>query len=276
MALRVDTLYLNLVSRILTEGENKTSRGGSISPTKSVFGHSMSFDLREEFPILSSKRINFDNVSAELTWFIRGETNINTLRAPQIWAPWADENGECGPIYGYQWRNFKKSDGTGVDQLKELIHLLKNSPDSRRMVVTAWNPADLEHMALPPCHMSFQCYTVNGYLDLQVYQRSVDVPVGLPYNLASYALLTHMLAHESGLIPRYLHHVSGDAHIYDNQRSGIERQLSRLADAVQRPLPKLTLPQHKSIWSLAGDDFPEDFKLTGYKPMGFIKFPVEV
>lgn len=262
-----DDIYLELVRHILTNGSPRTNRTGV--DTLSVFGYQMRFDLTAGFPLLTTKRIHFAKIYHELMWFLRGDTNVNTLKAPEIWSPWADEDGECGPIYGAQWRNW---DGDPFwDQIAKLIDGLKNNPDSRRHIVTAWNPSKLDDMALPPCHCFFQCNVSDGNLDLHLYQRSADVPIGVPYNIASYALLTHMLAWECGLKPRHFIHSLGDAHIYVNQIDGIHQQLSRKP----RISPLLSKPEFTFAELIQRDD-PKDVGLLDYNPHPFIKMPVAV
>lgn len=224
------------------------------------------YDMREGFPLLTTKKVLFKAVVYELLWFLRGSTNINddlTQHTP-IWDAWADESGDLGPIYGYQWRNWN---GQGIDQIQNAIDMIKNNPNSRRIIVSAWNPADVERMALPPCHTMFQFYVSRGHLDCQLYQRSADLALGVPFNIASYALLTHMIAHECDLAPGVFIHTIGDAHIYLNHIEGLQTQLRR----TPKKLPTLALADKKL------DDFRyEDIELVGYEHDAFIKFAVAV
>jgi len=269
--------YLDLVAHVLTHGEKKSDRTGT--GTISVFGYQYRLDLREGFPLLTTKKVVFDNVLRELLWFIKGAQNTNDGLKPEckIWDAWADESGYVGKIYGYQWRNWEKAvpiDGAPgqyrldhVDQLTALIEGIKKNPDSRRHIVSAWNPGNMDDMALPPCHAFFQFYVVNGYLDCQLYQRSADIAVGVPFNIASYALLLMMVAQECGLQPRHFVHTFGDAHIYSDHLSGLERQLSRKPGA----LPRVMIAK-KPFFELTF----EDFSLEDYTPQPFISFPVAV
>lgn len=268
--------YLDLVSHVLENGDQKKDRTGT--GTVSVFGYQMKFDLREGFPIVTTKKVLFDAVVWELLWFLRGSTNINddlTQHTP-IWNAWAREGGELGPVYGYQWRKWDKfvwDDCQAayrkehVDQITQAIETIKKNPDSRRIIVSAWNVADIEKMALPPCHAFFQFYVVNGHLDCQLYQRSADIALGVPFNISSYALLLAMVANECGLKPRYFVHTLGDAHIYSNHIDGLKMQLERKP----HPLPKLVLADKKVL-----DYKFDDFKLEGYQFDPFIKFPIAV
>jgi len=268
--------YLDLVKEVLKNGEGKEDRTGT--GTISIFGMQKKYDLRKGFPLITTKKVRFDAIILELLWFLRGSTNINdnlTQHTP-IWDAWADENGELGPIYGYQWRKWEKfvSEGdrgpyrkTHVDQIKNAIDLIKNNPSSRRIIVTAWNPADIDKMALPPCHCFFQFNVIGKRLDLQLYQRSCDIALGVPYNIASYSALLMMVAQECNLEPGIFVHTMGDAHIYSNHIEGLKEQLKRKP----RPLPILKIAQ-KSFWDLE----LEDFQLTGYEHDAFIKFPVAV
>lgn len=268
--------YLDLVREVLENGATKSDRTGT--GTISVFGVQKKYDLRDGFPMVTTKKVRFDAILRELLWFLRGSTNINdelTEYTP-IWNAWADENGDLGPIYGYQWRNWEKFEAEGdrgpyrktsIDQIQNAIDLLKNNPDSRRILVSAWNVADLDRMALMPCHTFFQLYVVNGRLDLQLYQRSADIALGVPYNIASYAILLMMFAQECGFEPGILVHTIGDAHIYSNHIEGLKEQLKRTPGK---------LPQLK-IADKAFDDLKfEDFELVGYEHEAFIKFPVAV
>lgn len=267
--------YLDLVKHIIEKGEKKEDRTGT--GTLSVFGYQMRFDLREGFPLLTTKKVLFPAVVRELLWFLRGATNIHDELAQYtpIWNAWADELGELGPIYGYQWRSWEQFvpqpqggyQVQHIDQIQQAIDLIKHQPDSRRIIVSAWNVADIPRMALPPCHAFFQFYVVNGRLDCQLYQRSADVALGVPFNIASYALLMSLVARECGLVPGYFVHTLGDAHLYLNHLEGIQLQLTRQP----RPLPQL---------KISGDDFWnirfEDIELLNYDPYPFIKFPIAV
>ena len=268
--------YLDLVRHILEHGERKEDRTGT--GTLAVFGCQSKYDLRDGFPILTTKKVLFDAVVWELLWFLKGSTNINddlTQHTP-IWNAWAKADGELGPIYGYQWRKWEKFawdekaqkyHKEHIDQISQAVHLIKTNPDSRRIIVNAWNVGDIDKMALPPCHAFFQFYVVNGRLDCQLYQRSADVALGVPFNIASYALLMSMVAAECGLTPGIFTHTLGDAHIYLNHIDGIKLQLTRAPG----PLPRLQLPR-KNVLAYTF----EDFKLTGYQPAAFIKFPIAV
>jgi thymidylate synthase len=265
----VDQQYQNLVTEIMMEGTNKPSRAGD---TRSIFDYTMKFDLRDGFPLLSTKKIVFDNVYAELMWFLRGDSNIKTLRAPQLWKPWAKEDGDCGRIYGVQFRDWRNENGETTDQLQKLIETLGTNPNDRRMIVTAWNPGELEQMALPPCHMFFQCYVSDGYLDLSMWQRSCDVAIGVPYNIASYALLLMMLAKETNFIPRFFNHHLGDAHIYTHHFDGLKKQLARES----KVMPRLFLDYKDCMLDAARRDSPDDYVLENYDPAPFIKFSLNV
>ena len=264
--------YLSLIQEILDNGEEKSDRTGT--GTISIFGTQTKYDLREGFPLVTTKKVYFSSMLHELLWFIKGSTNINDNLNTKIWDAWADADGNLGPIYGYQWRFWEKhTEENGqinkhhVDQLAHLIDSLKNNPDSRRHIVSAWNVADLDRMALPPCHTFFQCYVCNGHLDLQLYQRSADVAVGVPFNIASYSLLLMMLAQECNLIPRHFIHTIGDAHLYTNHLEGIKEQLKRTPKA----RPTVTIA-NKPFFDLTFDDF----ELNNYSHDDFIKFAVAV
>ncbi|RMH03226.1 MAG: thymidylate synthase [Planctomycetota bacterium] len=256
--------YLDLVRHVLEHGERRGDRTGT--GTLSVFGTQTRYDLRTGFPILTTKKVLFPAVVRELLWFLRGSTNIHddlTQHTP-IWDAWADENGDLGPIYGYQWRNWG---GQGIDQIKEAIRLIREEPESRRIVVSAWNVADLPRMALPPCHTLFQFYVCGRRLDCQLYQRSADLALGVPFNISSYALLLSMVAQETGLQPGWFIHTIGDAHIYLNHVDGLREQLRRRP----RPLPELRLAPKPF------DEIRfEDIELIGYDPAPFIRFPIAV
>ena len=268
--------YLELVKYILDNGERKEDRTGT--GTISVFGYQSKYDLRLGFPLLTTKKVLFDAVIYELLWFLKGSTNINddlTQHTP-IWNAWAKPDGELGPIYGYQWRRWPKIvfdektmtyRQTYIDQIAQALHLIKTSPTSRRIIVSAWNVSDIDRMSLPPCHAFFQFYVANGRLDCQLYQRSADVALGVPFNIASYALLLCMVAKECDLIPGIFTHTLGDAHIYLNHLDGIKTQLARNpGDLPRLELPKRNLLEYKF----------DDFNLIGYKPESFIKFPIAV
>lgn len=268
--------YLDLVRTVLEEGEQREDRTGT--GTLSMFGMQAKYDLRKGFPLLTTKKVNFPAVVRELLWFLRGSTNINDdlTQHTAIWDAWADENGELGPIYGYQWRNwptYELDEKSGlyrknhIDQIERVLDLIKTNPASRRIIVSAWNVGDLDKMALPPCHLLFQFYVINGRLDCQLYQRSADLAVGVPFNIASYALLMMMVARETGLVPGVFTHTIGDAHVYLNHLEGLKVQLSRSPG----PLPLVEISD-KPMFAL---EF-EDFKLLNYAHQGFIKFPVAV
>lgn len=261
--------YLDLLQEIMDHGVFKSDRTGV--GTKSVFGHQMRFDLSEGFPLLTTKKVHLKSIIYELLWFIKGSTNISYLKehGVSIWDEWADENGDLGPVYGQQWRSWQTPDGHNIDQLSQVVETIRNNPDSRRMIVCAWNPSDVDRMALPPCHCFFQFYVAEGRLSCQLYQRSADTFLGVPFNIASYALLTMMIAQVCGLKPGEFIHTTGDTHIYLNHFEQVREQLSR----EPKPLPKMLInPEVKSIF-----DFTyEDFKLEGYDPWPAIKAPVAV
>lgn len=261
--------YLDLLTRVLEHGVEKSDRTGT--GTLSVFGHQMRFDLAEGFPLLTTKRVHLKSIVHELLWFLRGDTNVKSLQQSgvTIWDEWADERGELGPIYGHQWRSWPAPDGRHVDQIAGVVREIRANPDSRRLVVSAWNVADLPAMALPPCHALFQLYVARGRLSCQLYQRSADVFLGVPFNIASYALLTHMIAQVTGLGPGELVHTFGDAHLYTNHLEQARLQLGR----EPRPLPVLRLnPEVRAI-----DDFRyEDVSLEGYRPHPAIAAPIAV
>jgi thymidylate synthase len=229
--------YLDLMRRVRDQGVAKSDRTGT--GTLSVFGHQMRFDLEAGFPLVTTKQLHLRSIIYELLWFLRGDTNIGYLKehGVRIWDEWADETGELGPVYGRQWRSWAAPDGTTIDQIADVVARLRTDPDSRRLIVSAWNPADVEHMALPPCHCLFQFYVAEGRLSCQLYQRSADVFLGVPFNIASYALLTHMVAHVTGLRAGEFVHTLGDAHLYLNHLEQADVQLSR----TPRPLPRLVI-----------------------------------
>ncbi len=261
--------YLDLLQRIMDTGVIKTDRTGT--GTKSVFAHQMRFDLNEGFPLLTTKKVHLRSIIHELLWFIKGDTNIKYLQDNKvtIWDEWADENGDLGPVYGHQWRSWPAPDGRKIDQLRDVIEMIRNHPDSRRMLVCAWNPGEIDKMALPPCHCLFQFYVADGKLSCQLYQRSADTFLGVPFNIASYALLTMMIAQDCGLGLGEFIHTTGDTHIYLNHFDQVREQLSRSP----RALPKMKLnPEVKSVF-----DFKyEDFTLEEYDPWPAIKAPVSV
>ena len=261
--------YLDLVREVLERGARKTDRTGT--GTLSVFGRQLRFDLRASFPLLTTKKLHFKSILYELLWFLRGETNVRWLqeRGVSIWDEWADEKGELGPVYGYQWRHWRTPDGKEIDQIRQVVESLKKKPDSRRHIVSAWNPADVERMALPPCHALFQFYAAGGKLSCQMYQRSADLFLGVPFNIASYAALTLMVAQVTGLAADEFVLTLGDAHLYLNHLEQAKQQLAR----EPKPLPRLKLnPQVKDIFGFAY----EDFTLEGYEPHPAIKAPIAV
>lgn len=261
--------YLDLMQRILDEGVAKSDRTGT--GTRSVFGHQMRFDLREGFPLVTTKKLHLRSIIHELLWFLRGETNVASLneRGVTIWDEWADDNGNLGPIYGYQWRSWPAPNGTSIDQIQWLLDEIERNPDSRRLIVSAWNVAQIEQMALPPCHTLFQFYIADGRLSCQLYQRSADVFLGVPFNIASYALLTMMVAQVAGYEPGDFIHTFGDAHLYSNHFEQAREQLSR----TPKPLPTMRL--NREVKSLFDFRF-EDFTLENYAPHPHIKAPVAV
>ena len=262
--------YLALLDRILTEGTEKTDRTGT--GTLSVFGHQMRFDLSEGFPLLTTKKLHLKSIIYELLWFLSGDTNVRYLQqhGVSIWDEWADPaSGDLGPVYGHQWRSWPGKDGQTIDQISQVVELIRHHPDSRRIMVTAWNPAETEDMALPPCHCLFQFYVANGRLSLQLYQRSADTFLGVPFNIASYALLLQMMSQVCHLEPGEFIHTTGDTHLYLNHLEQARLQLTR----TPRPLPRMVInPKVESLF-----DFKyEDFKLEGYDPNPHIKAEVAV
>jgi thymidylate synthase len=261
--------YLDLLRRVRTEGVRKRDRTGT--GTLSVFGHQMRFDLAAGFPLLTTKKLHVKSIIHELIWFLAGDTNIGYLKANgvRIWDEWADANGDLGPVYGKQWRSWATPGGQAIDQIKDVVATLETDPDSRRLIVSAWNPADIPRMALAPCHCLFQFYVADGRLSCQLYQRSADVFLGVPFNIASYALLTMMMAQVTGLEPGDFVHTFGDAHLYVNHLDQADEQLRR----APRPAPVMTIdPGVRSIF-----DFRiEHFELSGYEPLPHIAAPVSV
>ncbi len=261
--------YHDLMERILADGAEKGDRTGT--GTLSVFGHQMRFDLAQGFPMVTTKKLHLKSIVYELLWFLRGDTNIKYLNdnGVSIWNEWADENGELGPVYGKQWRSWPSEDGGTIDQIANVVAMIKRSPDSRRLIVSAWNPAEVDKMALPPCHCLFQFYVAKGKLSCQLYQRSADVFLGVPFNIASYALLTLMMAQVTGYKPGEFVHTLGDAHLYLNHIEQARLQLSRGPKA----LPVMTL--NPAVKELFGFSY-EDFTLEGYDPHPHIKAKVAV
>ena len=261
--------YLDLIKHVLANGVEKSDRTGT--GTKSVFGYQMRFNLADGFPLLTTKKVHLKSIIYELLWFLKGDTNVHYLQenGVRIWNEWADENGDLGHIYGYQWRSWPDYEGGHIDQIAQAIDQIKNTPDSRRIIVSAWNVAEVPHMALPPCHSFFQFYVADGKLSLQLYQRSGDIFLGVPFNIASYALLLMMVAQVTGLEPGEYIHTLGDAHIYTNHFDQVHEQLTR----TPRKLPKMVInPDVKSIF-----DFKyEDFRLESYDPYPAIKGVVAV
>ncbi len=261
--------YLTLLSDILEHGADKSDRTGT--GTRSLFGYQMRFDLSKGFPLLTTKKLHLKSIIYELLWFLRGETNVRWLQehGVKIWDEWADENGDLGPVYGSQWRSWPAPDGRHIDQIANLVQSIKTKPDSRRHIVSAWNPAEVDDMALPPCHCLFQFYVANGKLSCQLYQRSADTFLGVPFNIASYALLTHMMAQVCDLEVGDFVHSFGDVHLYSNHFDQARLQLSR----EPRPLPRLIInPERKKL-----EDFVfEDFAFEGYDPHPHIKADVSV
>lgn len=261
--------YLDLLAHIVANGTAKTDRTGT--GTKSIFGHQMRFDLRQGFPLVTTKKLHLKSIVHELLWFLKGDTNVGYLQenGVRIWNEWADERGDLGPIYGYQWRSWPDYEGGFVDQISEVVHTIRQNPDSRRMVVSAWNVGDLKKMSLPPCHAFFQFYVADSTLSLQLYQRSADVFLGVPFNIASYALLLLMMAQVTGLQAGDFVHTLGDTHIYTNHLEQVKLQLAR----EPRTLPVMQInPSVKDIFAFRYDDFV----LEHYDPHPHIKAPVAV
>jgi thymidylate synthase len=261
--------YLDLMRHVRDNGIRKEDRTGT--GTISVFGYQMRFDLADGFPVVTTKKLHLRSIIHELLWFLQGDTNIKYLHdnGVSIWDEWADENGDLGPVYGYQWRSWPTPNGESIDQIKLLLDQIKNSPDSRRLMVSAWNPACVDQMALPPCHCLFQFYVAEGRLSCQLYQRSADIFLGVPFNIASYALLTLMVAQECGLEPGEFVHTFGDAHLYSNHLEQVETQLAR--EPLALPTMKLN-PDVSSVFDFSYDDF----ELVGYEAHPHIKAPVAV
>ncbi|AGI22189.1 thymidylate synthase [Pseudomonas sp. ATCC 13867] len=261
--------YLDLMRHVREHGTFKSDRTGT--GTYSVFGHQMRFDLAEGFPLVTTKKCHLKSIVHELLWFLKGSTNIAYLKenGVSIWDEWADENGDLGPVYGYQWRSWPAPDGRHIDQIANLIQMLKNNPDSRRLIVSAWNPALIDEMALPPCHALFQFYVADGKLSCQLYQRSADIFLGVPFNIASYALLTLMVAQVAGLQPGEFIWTGGDCHLYANHLEQTDLQLTR------QPLPLPTMKINPEVKDLFEFRF-EDFELVGYEAHPHIKAPVAV
>ena len=261
--------YLDLLARVLDLGVDRDVRTGN--GTRAVFGHQMRFDLAAGFPLLTTKKLHIRSIIHELLWFVSGDTNIRYLQdnGVSIWDEWADDNGDLGPVYGKQWRHWQTPDGREIDQLAELISMIKSNPESRRLMLTAWNPTDVPHMALPPCHCLFQFHVAKGRLSCQLYQRSADIFLGVPFNIASYALLTHMIARICGLKPGEFVHVLGDAHLYSNHFDQAREQLSRTPGA----LPQLVI--HRTPDNIDGFHF-DDFEITGYDAQPHIAAPIAV
>ena len=261
--------YQDLLSRILSEGIKKEDRTGT--GTISVFGHQARYNLEDGFPLLTTKKLHLKSIIYELLWFLKGDTNIKYLKdhGVSIWDEWADENGELGPVYGHQWRSWPDYNGGTIDQISNVVEMIKHNPDSRRMIVNAWNVAEVDNMALPPCHTMFQFYVANGKLSLQLYQRSADTFLGVPFNIASYALLLQMVAQVTGLQPGEFVHTTGDTHLYLNHIEQAKLQLTR----TPRPLPRMIInPDIKDLFSF---DF-DDFQLEGYDPYPHSKAAVSV
>lgn len=261
--------YHDLMRHILDAGVDRGDRTGT--GTRSVFGHQMRFNLSDGFPLVTTKKLHLKSIVHELLWFLSGDTNVRYLQenGVKIWDDWADENGDLGPVYGYQWRSWPAPDGRSIDQISQLLRMIRENPNSRRLIVSAWNPALVDEMALPPCHCLFQFYVADGKLSCQLYQRSADVFLGVPFNIASYALLTMMIAQVSGLATGEFVHTLGDAHLYHNHLDQAREQLTREA----RRLPAMALnPDVQDLFAFSYDDF----ELSGYDPHPHIKAPIAV
>lgn len=267
-AASIPTPYEELLKNVLEHGAQKSDRTGT--GTRSLFGHQLRYDLSKSFPLLTTKKVYFHGVIGELLWFLRGESNVSWLQENKIriWNEWADDNGELGPVYGVQWRSWPTPDGQHIDQIQAVMDQLKNNPDSRRILVSAWNVSELDKMALMPCHLLFQLYVADGKLSMQVYQRSADMFLGVPFNIASYAALTHMFAQQTDLEVGELIWTGGDVHIYNNHVEQVKEQLSR----EPRKYPQLKLKKAQSIFDYSF----EDFEVEGYDPHPAIKAPVSV
>jgi thymidylate synthase len=265
---RLDQQYEDLLRHVLANGEHKADRTGT--GTRSVFGYQMRFDLKQGFPLITTKRVHFRSVAVELLWFLRGERNIKWLKenGVSIWDEWADEDGDLGPVYGAQWRSWPTPDGGSIDQISQVIDLLRTNPDSRRMIVSAWNVADVPDMALPPCHAMFQFYVAGGRLSCQLYQRSADLFLGVPFNIASYALLVHLVAAQTGLAVGDFIWTGGDCHIYDNHLEQVTEQLSREV----LPFPALKVARADSLFDYTFGDL----EIVGYEHHPAISAPVAV
>ncbi len=261
--------YLDLLEKVMNEGTDRGDRTGT--GTRAIFGHQMRFDLADGFPVLTTKKLHLRSIIVELLWFLKGETNIGYLHehGVSIWDEWADENGELGPVYGAQWRSWPDGKGGRIDQIARLVEELKTNPNSRRHIVSAWNPAEVDEMALPPCHCLFQFHVADGRLSCQLYQRSADIFLGVPFNIASYALLTLMLAQVTGLKPGEFIHTLGDAHLYHNHFDQAREQLGRTPGAL--PVMKLN-PAVKDVFAFT----PGDFELVGYEAAPTIRAPIAV
>jgi thymidylate synthase len=261
--------YLDLLQHVLNDGVRKGDRTGT--GTLSVFGYQMRFDLHQGFPLLTTKKLHLKSIIYELLWFLRGDSNIQYLQehGVRIWNPWADENGDLGPVYGVQWRSWKAANGQEIDQIAHIVEQIKTNPDSRRLIVSAWNVGELEEMALPPCHMTFQFYVANNRLSCQLYQRSADIFLGVPFNIASYALLTLMMAQVCGLQPGDFVHTLGDAHLYLNHLEAAQEQLTR------DPFPLPIMEINPQVDSLFAFDYA-DFQLRNYQAHPHIKAPISV
>ncbi|MBO9419841.1 thymidylate synthase [Labrenzia sp. R4_2] len=261
--------YHDLLSKILEDGIDRGDRTGT--GTRSIFGHQMRFDLSKGFPLVTTKKLHLRSIIHELLWFVAGDTNIAYLKenGVKIWDDWADENGDLGPVYGYQWRSWPAPDGRSIDQISNVLEMIRKSPESRRLIVSAWNPALVDEMALPPCHALFQFYVADGKLSCQLYQRSADVFLGVPFNIASYALLTMMIAQVTGLKPSDFVHTLGDAHLYSNHFDQAREQLTR----TPRALPEMKI--NPAVADLFAFKY-EDFELTGYDPHPHIAAPIAV
>jgi thymidylate synthase len=264
----VDSQYEDLLRHVLEAGPHKADRTGT--GTRSVFGHQLRYRLSDGFPLITTKRVHFRSVAVELLWFLRGEGNIKWLQenGVTIWDEWADANGDLGPVYGVQWRSWPTPDGGAVDQISQVLHLLRNDPDSRRMIVSAWNVAAIPEMALPPCHTMFQFYVADGRLSCQVYQRSADLFLGVPFNIASYALLVHLVAQQTDLAVGDLVWTGGDCHIYDNHEQQVREQLSRQP----LPFPRIEVRRAASLFEYGF----EDIELVGYEHHPALPAPVAV